>query len=160
VLGEIEHAAAGAVVLTGLLAMKQELHLGLERLRRVELRAALQSLLISAVVLPALPDRGFGPFEALNPFRIWLVVVLIAGVSFAGYVAIRLFGPGKGVLLTGALGGLVSSTAVALSLAGRAREPEAVPSSLAAGIVVAASMMFWRCALIVTAINPELGLRL
>lgn len=160
VLGEIEHAAAGAVVLTGLLAMKQELHLGLERLRRVELRAALQLLLISAVVLPVLPDRGFGPFEALNPFRIWLMVVLIAGVSFAGYVAIRLFGPGKGVLLTGALGGLVSSTAVALSLAGRARQPDAVPSSLAAGIVVAASIMFWRCALIVTAINPELGLRL
>lgn len=160
VMGEIEHAAAAAVVLTALLALKKEMHLGVERLKRVELRAAVQLLLISAVILPVLPDRGFGPFEALNPYRIWLMVVLIAGVSFAGYVAIRLFGAGRGVLLTGALGGLVSSTAVALSLAGRAREPDASPSALAAGIVVAASMMFWRCALVVGAIDLALGMRL
>lgn len=160
VMGEMEHAAAAAVVLTALLALKKEMHLGVARLKRVELRAAVQLLLISAVILPVLPDRGFGPFEALNPYRIWLMVVLIAGVSFAGYVAIRLFGAGRGVLLTGALGGLVSSTAVALSLAGRAREPEASPSALAAGIVVAASMMFWRCALVVGAIDFALGMRL
>jgi uncharacterized membrane protein (DUF4010 family) len=160
VLGEIEHAAAAAIVLTALLGFKKEMHVGLERMKRVELRAAVQLLLISAVILPVLPDRGFGPFEALNPYRIWLMVVLIAGVSFAGYVAIRLFGAGRGVLLTGALGGLVSSTAVALSLAGRAREPDASPSALAAGIVVAASMMFWRCALVVGAIDLALGLRL
>ncbi|MGE0151099.1 MAG: MgtC/SapB family protein [Reyranellaceae bacterium] len=160
VLGEIEHAAAAAVVLTALLGLKREMHLGIERLKRVELRAAVQLLLISAVILPVLPDKGFGPFEALNPYRIWLMVVLIAGVSFAGYVAIRLFGAGRGVLLTGALGGLVSSTAVALSLAGRAREPQAVPNALAAGIVVASSMMFWRCALIVGAIDLALGLQL
>jgi uncharacterized membrane protein (DUF4010 family) len=160
VMGEMEHAAAVAVVLTALLALKKEMHLGVARLKRVELRAAVQLLLISAVILPVLPDRGFGPFEALNPYRIWLMVVLIAGVSFAGYVAIRLFGAGRGVLLTGALGGLVSSTAVALSLAGRAREPAASPSALAAGIVVAASMMFWRCALVVGAIDLALGMRL
>lgn len=160
VLGEMEHAGAGAVVLTALLALKKETHLGIERLRRVELRAAVQLLLISAVILPVLPDKGFGPYEALNPYRIWLMVVLIAGVSFAGYVAIRLFGSGRGALLTGALGGLVSSTAVALSLAGRAREPNASLSALAAGIVVASSMMFWRCALVVSAIDLALGLRL
>lgn len=160
VLGEMEHAGAAAVVLTALLAMKKEMHFGIAHLKRVELRAAVQLLLISAVILPVLPDQGYGPFEALNPYRIWLMVVLIAAVSFAGYVAIRLFGAGKGVLLTGALGGLVSSTAVALSLAGRAREPSASASALAAGIVVASSMMFWRCALVVGAIDLALGLRL
>jgi uncharacterized membrane protein (DUF4010 family) len=160
VLGEIVHAASAAVVLAALLSLKKETHLGIERLKRIEIRAALQLLLISAVILPVLPDRGFGPFEALNPYRIWLMVVLIAGVSFAGYLAIRLFGSGRGVLLTGALGGLVSSTAVALSLAARAREQAAAPNALAAGIVVASSMMFWRCALVVSAIDLALGLQL
>ena len=74
VLGEMEHAAAGAVVLTIVLGLKREMHVGLERLRRVELRAAVQLLLISVVILPVLPDRGFGPFEAINPFRTWLMV--------------------------------------------------------------------------------------
>jgi len=160
VLGDMEHAAAGAVVLTIVLALKREMHVGLERIRRVELRAAIQLLLISVVVLPVLPDRGFGPYEAINPFRTWLMVVLIAGVSFAGYVAIRLLGARRGTLLTGVFGGLVSSTAVALSLAARAREPKAALSGLAAGIVVASSMMFWRCAIVVGAIDLALGLRL
>ena len=87
-------------------------------------------------------------------------MVLIAGVSFAGYVAIRLLGARSGTLLTGVFGGLVSSTAVALSLAARAREPQAGLSNLAAGIVVASSMMFWRCALVVGAIDFSLGVRL
>lgn len=160
VLGEMEHAAAGAVVLTIVLGLKREMHVGLERIKRVELRAAIQLLLISVVILPVLPDRGFGPFEAINPFRTWLMVVLIAAVSFAGYVAIRLLGARSGTLLTGLFGGLVSSTAVALSLAARAREAQAGLTNLAAGIVVASSMMFWRCALVVGAIDFSLGVRL
>ena len=81
----------------------------------------LQFAAVSAVVLPLLPDRGYGPYEALNPFHIWLMVVLISGVSLAGYIAWRLTRDRKGILITGLLGGLVSSTATSLVYARHAQ---------------------------------------
>ncbi|MEO8558332.1 MAG: DUF4010 domain-containing protein [Rhodospirillales bacterium] len=150
-------AVAAGVVLTILLGLKRPLHHALEKLRQDELLAVLELLLISAVILPVLPDRAFGPFEALNPYRIWLMVVLVAGVSFVGYVAIRLFGARRGPLLTGLFGGLVSSTAVTLALSRLARQPGADPSALAAGAAIASSIMFWRSLLIVFIVNPALA---
>jgi uncharacterized membrane protein (DUF4010 family) len=150
-------AVASGVVLTIVLGLKRQLHAALERLRQEELLAVLELLLISAVILPVLPDRGFGPFEALNPYRIWLMVVLVAGVSFVGYFAIRLFGARRGPLLTGLFGGLVSSTAVTLALARLARQPGADATTLAAGAAIASSIMFWRSLLIVFVVNPALA---
>lgn len=150
-------AVAAGVVLTILLGLKRPLHRALEKLRQEELLAALELLLISAVILPVLPDRGYGPFAALNPYRIWLMVVLVAAVSFVGYGAIRLFGARRGPLLTGLFGGLVSSTAVTLALSRLARQPAADPAALAAGAAIASSIMFWRSLLIVLVVNPGLA---
>ncbi len=153
--GELVVAAAGAVVTALLLSLKPALHAWLRRLAPVELRAALQLALISIVVLPVLPDRGYGPWQALNPYVLWWMVVLIAALSFAGYAAMRIVGPGRGVLLTGLLGGLASSTAVALGLGRLARDLGA-PRLLAAGIVVASATMFPRMLVEVAAVNPGL----
>jgi uncharacterized membrane protein (DUF4010 family) len=153
-------AAAGAVVTAVLLSLKPVLHRWLQRLEAVEIFAALKLLLISVVLLPVLPDKGFGPWKALNPYEIWWLVVLIAGISFAGYVAMRLAGTRRGILLTGLFGGLVSSTAVAINLSrlGKSRRP--LTSILAAGILAAAATMFPRMLLAVTVVNRDLTLPL
>ncbi len=153
--GELVVTAAGAVVTALLLSLKPTLHAWLRRLAPADLRAALQLALISVVVLPVLPDRGYGPWQALNPYVLWWMVVLIAAISFAGYAAMRIVGPGRGVLLTGLLGGLVSSTAVALGF-GRLGRDLGAPRLFAAGIVVASATMFPRMLVEVAAVNRGL----
>ena len=110
VFGHITLASASAVVITALLGFKPLLHGWLKKLEQEELNATLKLLLISVVILPILPDQGYGPWDAFNPYHIWLMVVLIAGISYLGYFAIRIVGNQHGPVLTGALGGLVSST--------------------------------------------------
>ncbi|HET8701668.1 MAG TPA: MgtC/SapB family protein [Nitrococcus sp.] len=158
--GYPEAAAAAAVVIAIVLGFKEELHGWLQRLDRSELTAALQLLMITIVVLPILPNRNFGPLNAINPFRIWWFVVLIAGISFIGHFAIRIAGPGRGVLLTGVLGGLASSTALTVNFSrfGRGR-PLAHPL-LAIGIVLATGTVFLRVTTYVNVLNPTLGLHL
>jgi len=154
-LGQVEVAAAGAVLTTALLSLKPVLHRWLLWLEFQDLTAVIKLLLISVVVLPALPDRGYGPWEALNPYRIWWMVILIAALSFAGYVAIKLAGARRGVLLTGLLGGLVSSTLTTLTFSRLARERRA-DGVLAAGIVLASAVMLPRMLATVAVINPAL----
>lgn len=160
VSGYPEPAAAAAVVIAIVLGLKEELHNWLQRLDRNELIAALQLLMISIVVLPLLPSHGFGPLGAINPYRIWWFVILIAGISFVGHFAIRIAGPGRGVVLTGVLGGLASSTVLTLNFArfGHGR-PSAHPL-LAIGIMLATGTLFLRVAAYVNVLNPALGLRL
>ncbi len=153
--GELVVTAAGAVVTALLLSLKPTLHAWLRRLSPADLRGALQLALISVVVLPVLPDRGYGPWQALNPYVLWWMVVLIAAISFAGYAAMRIVGPGRGVLLTGLLGGLVSSTAVTLGF-GRLGRDLGAPRLFAAGIVVASATMFPRMLVEVAAVNRAL----
>jgi len=155
-LGYAVPAAAAAVVTTLLLQLKPELHHWLEHLEARDLRAALKLLLISVVLLPLLPDRGFGPWQALNPYELWWLVVLIAGISFAGYGAVRMTGADRGLLLTGLFGGLVSSTAVTLNFARFVRDNAALRGLLAAGIVVAAVTMFPRMLIEVAVVNRAL----
>ena len=107
--GLASEAVAVAVVMTVLLGFKQELHQSLRHLDRRELIATLQLLLIAAVVLPLLPDRDLGPWSALNPRAIGLLVVLIAGISYVGYFAMRLLGARVGLLATAVLGALSNS---------------------------------------------------
>jgi len=156
VQGEMAVAAAGAVITTLLLSIKPVLHHWLERLEYRELSAALRLLLISVVALPVLPDRGFGPWQALNPYEIWWMVVLIAGISFCGYVAVRLAGPRRGLLLTGLLGGIASSTAVAVNFARLSRTNPGAEALLAAGIVAASATMFLRVLLVLAILQPAL----
>jgi uncharacterized membrane protein (DUF4010 family) len=158
--GELLPASSSAVVLAMLLGFKPELHGLIRKIDRRELLATFRLLLISLVMLPVLPDRGYGPLSALNPYQIWWMVVLVAAISYVGYFATRLMGTERGILLTGLFGGLASSTVVALSLARRAAEGLAVPNLLAAGATIASAIMWPRILLIVSAVNPGLGQRL
>ncbi|MGK9232733.1 DUF4010 domain-containing protein [Inquilinus limosus] len=150
----------GAVVVALLLREKARLHGWLERFTPAETAAALQFLLIAVVVPPFLPDRTLDPWGAVNPARIWWLVVLVAGLSFAGYAAVRIAGPRVGTLLTGLLGGLASSTALTLVFARQARAaPQAAPA-LAAGIVAAWAVMVIRIGVLVLVLHPPLALAL
>lgn len=149
-------AAAAAVVTALLLSMKPVLHTIVAKMEEKELYATMKLLLISVVILPILPNRGFGPWEALNPFEIWWMVVLIAGISYVGYFAMKLGGARKGALLTGLLGGLASSTAVTLSLARATKERKIDPDGPAAGILAAGATMFPRMLVVAAALNGPL----
>ncbi|MAZ70702.1 MgtC/SapB family protein [Porticoccus sp.] len=154
-LGDLSLAVAVAVITTIVLHFKQTLHQAMGHLSDSEMRGILQLALISVVLLPVLPNQSYGPWDALNPYEIWLMVVLIAGISLAAYFAMRLTGPKKGVLITSVLGGLASSTALTLSLARmNARVP--MPRLLSCGILLASAIMYPRILLEVAVINPEL----
>ncbi|CAA9891918.1 conserved membrane hypothetical protein [Candidatus Methylobacter favarea] len=116
VFGHIAIASAGAVVISSLLGFKPRLQGWLKKLEQHELYATLKLLLISVVIFPILPDQGYGPWAAFNPYHIWRLVVLIAGISYLGYLALWIVGNQHGPVLPGALGGLASSTAAALDL--------------------------------------------
>jgi uncharacterized membrane protein (DUF4010 family) len=158
--GELLPASSSAVVLTMLLGFRPELHGFIRKIDREELLATFRLLLISIVMLPVLPNRGYGPWAAINPYLIWWLVVMVAAISYVGYFATRLMGPERGILITGLFGGLVSSTVVALSLARRAAEGLAEPNLLAAGATIASAIMWPRIMLIVSAVDPALGWRL
>jgi uncharacterized membrane protein (DUF4010 family) len=155
-LGQPAAAAAMAVVTVTLLSFKVVVHGWLRRLEPQELRATLQLLLISVVLLPILPDRGYGPWQALNPYVIWWMVVLIAAISLFGYFAVKIAGPGRGILFTAAFGGLAASTAVTLSLARMGRENAELQPLLAAGVLLASSTMFPRLLVVVAVVSPAL----
>lgn len=150
-------ALAAAVVVAVLLDYKSTLHRWLQRVEQIELRAGLQVLVLSVVVLPLLPDHGYGPGDALNPYRLWWAVVLLAGLSLAGHVAMRLSGAQRGLLWTGVLGGLASSTATTLALARQVRRDADLLDPATAGALAACGVMFLRMLAIVTALQPALA---
>ncbi len=154
--GEIVLGLAAALVTVALLDTKTALHGLLQRIQHDELRAAIKLLLVSAVLLPILPDRGFGPGGVFNPRELWWIVVLVAGLSLAGHFARRFAGPSAGPLLTGLLGGLVSSTAVSVSAARlAARDPgEAAPQ--AACVAATLAVMCVRIIVVAGVLEPAL----
>ncbi len=158
--GELALAVAVGIATTVLLSLKVETDRLVRALTREDIFAALQFAVITAIVLPVLPNESFlpPPFDVLNPFKIWLMVVFISGISFVGYVAIKVIGTEQGIGLTGFLGGMVSSTAVTLSFSERSnRQPElAKPFALA--IMTAWTVMFTRVLIEVGVLNrPLLG---
>ena len=159
-MGEITAASSTAVVVTLLLGFKPELHGVIRRIERRELLATLRLLLISVVLLPVLPDANFGPWQGFNPYRIWWMVVLVAGVSYIGYFAIRVLGEKRGILMTALCGGVVSSTAVTVSLARHAEDQSAVPDLLGAGVATATAMMFPRTLVVVGAVSLPVAVSL
>ena len=108
--------------------------------------AGVRLLAATFIVLPLLPDRAIDPWGALNPQKLWVLVLLISGLSLVGYVAVRLLGPDRGIALTGLTGGLVSSTAVTLSFARQSRDKGHAHSApaFACGILIAWGVMFLR----------------
>jgi uncharacterized membrane protein (DUF4010 family) len=136
--GEARLAAMLGVIVVAVLWLKPRIHaFAHEGLNDQEVRSALTFLVIALVVLPLLPNRTVDPWEVANPSRLWLLFVLIAGVGFAGYIAVRAIGPARGLATAGFFAGLVSSTAATLSLSQRAKEQPAFAGSFAAGIVLA-----------------------
>ena len=148
--------ASIAVVATFLLSAKPTLHPLARRISTEDVAGTLKFLIVTVVVLPLLPDRTYGPLDVLNPFQIGVLMVLISGLSFAGYAAIRLLGARRGLGLTGIMGGLVSSTAVTLSMARRARERPGIDDSAALAVMLASTVMFVRVFVIVAVVNPGL----
>jgi uncharacterized membrane protein (DUF4010 family) len=155
-LGEVAVAAAAAVVVAILLSSKPSLHHWLGTLRRRELAAGLHLLLLSVVVLPLLPDRGYGPWQTVNPYRIWWMVVLIAAMSYVGHFAVKEAGARRGIVFTGVFAGLASSTALTLHLSRLARGQQLVVPTLATGILLACGTMFPRIALVLGVVAPGL----
>jgi uncharacterized membrane protein (DUF4010 family) len=154
--GEVAVAGAAAVVTALLLGYKPTLHRWVSSLRASELRAGLKLLLISVVLLPILPNQGYGPWQALNPYEIWWMVVLIATISFVGYFAIKIGGARKGALFTGMFGGLASSTALTLHFSRVSRAGGTTVPVLATGILIACGTMFPRMLLVAVVFNAQL----
>lgn len=128
-----------ALAVTALLYFKPELRGMLEHFQRRDLRSLLQFGALTFVVLPILPDHGYGPYAALNPHRIWLMVVLISGLSLIGYIALRVIDPKRSALVLGVCGGLVSTTATTMLFSRHGRNAELAP--LAARVILVANLI-------------------
>jgi len=154
--GYAELAIGLGVVTAAVLAYKQPLHGFVDKLGWDDVYAGLRLLIATFIALPLLPDRAIDPWGALNPYKLWLLVILISSLSLVGYVLTRLLGPARGTALTGLTGGLVSSTAVTLSFAKDARANAKNIASLACGVLLAWAVMFGRVIVLVAAVNPAL----
>lgn len=153
-MGERLIGTAIAVVMVLLLAMREQLHGWIDRLSQREVLSIARFALIALVILPLLPDRNFGPFDAWNPRKLWLIVVFVSGFSFAGYFATRIVGAARGIIATAAAGALVTSTAVTASIANRLKE-DAIPAPvLAAAISVSSVVMFLRVMVLAGLLAP------
>ena len=153
--------ARAAVLVTALtvvlLGLKQPIHDWTRRFTPQDIRAALQFAAITGIVLPLVPDRALDPWGALNPFKIWLMVVFISGLGFAGYVAMRLLGAKAGLTVTALLGGLASSTASTLAFARRSRAEPALAAHHAFATVIACTVMLPRVAFAIAVFSPALA---
>jgi uncharacterized membrane protein (DUF4010 family) len=154
VVADMTTTAAAAVAITVLLAAREPLHGFLRRLTWLELRAALILLTMTVVILPILPDAPIDPWQAINPFELWMLTILVGAVSFAGYILIRIGGARAGILLTGASGGIVSSTALTLSFARQSVQAPALSSLLSAGAMLAGAVSLTRALLICGVVAP------
>jgi uncharacterized membrane protein (DUF4010 family) len=157
VLGHPLVAVAAGVAMAVLLALREPLHGWVRRLSWLELRAVLVLLAMSFLLLPVLPNRTIDPWDAINPAEIWLLAVLIAGVSFVGYVAVKCLGERAGVAVAALAGGVTSSTATTLSFARLARDQPQASLVLAGGILLAGVVMIVRVLVIAVALAPPLG---
>ncbi len=151
-------AVALAVVTTVLLSIKMEMDTFVRRITREDVYATLKFAVITAIVLPVLPNQSFGPppWDVLNPYKIWLMVVLISAISFLGYVLVKVVGSKQGIGLTGLLGGMVSSTAVTLSFSERSQKDTELAKPFALAITVAWTVMFSRVVVVVALLNKDL----
>ncbi len=154
--GDSEIAGALAIGVTALLYFKPEIEGISTALKRHEQVSILQFLVASFIVMPMLPDRGYGPYQVLNPRNIWLMVVLVSGIGLASHVALRLAGERRGALLAGLLGGLVSSTATTVLYARRSSESEGMQRFAQVAVPLANLVPLGRIALIAVMIAPAI----
>ena len=157
--GQVGIAGAVAVATMLLLALKGWLHDLAKRIEPSDVEATLKFAIITLIVLPLVPDTNYGPagLEVINPYKTWLMVVLIAGLNFAGYILVKVVGREHGLGITGLLGGLVSSTAVTLGFAQRSRSEPGLAPVLALAILLAWTVMFFRVVVEVGVVNLSLA---
>ena len=157
--GEVGVAGAITVVAMLLLALKGWLHNLASRIEPSDVEATLKFAIITLIILPLVPDTNFGPagLEVINPYKTWLMVVLIAGLNFVGYILVKVLGREHGLGITGLLGGLVSSTAVTLSFSQRSRSEPHLAPVLALAILLAWTVMFFRVVVEVGVVNFSLA---
>jgi uncharacterized membrane protein (DUF4010 family) len=166
--GELALAGSIGVAVAILLAAKERLEEFPRAVTRDEMRAALVFAVLAVIILPILPNRPYGPWGVWNPQRLWMLVVLVCGLSFAAWVAMRVWGSRLGFALSGVLGGLVSSTVVTVSFATHSREAPEESRRLAVGSGLASLVMLVRIAILALVVNaavlvqlaPILGLML
>ncbi|MBW6400741.1 DUF4010 domain-containing protein [Roseomonas sp. HJA6] len=156
VSGQIEAAGAAAVAMTAVLAARDQLHGLMARVTWAEMRSAILLLSMTLVALPLVPDRPMSWLAGVNPHKAWTLAILLAGISYLGYLAVKLGGEKRGLLLAGAAGGLVSSTAVTLSNATASMEGGS-PRGLAAGALVAGAISCLRTVVLVLFVAPATG---
>ena len=152
-------ASVATVVCLLLLTLKDFLHRLARRVELADVEATLTFAVISVIILPLLPNQNFGPppLDVINPYKIWLMVVLIAGLNFLGYLLVKVLGDEHGIVVTGILGGLVSSTAVTLSFSQRSRREPEMATAFVLAIVVAWTIMFLRVIVVVGVVNTALA---
>ncbi|MEZ0223310.1 MAG: MgtC/SapB family protein [Alphaproteobacteria bacterium] len=148
-------AAALAGSLAVILQAKIELHGIVSRFTAKEVRAIMQFVLISLVILPLVPDQSYGPFNALNPHQTWLMVVLMVAISLAGYIIYKFYGAKAGILLGGILGGLISSTATTLTYAKRSKEDSKGAFQNVIIILIAWGMLYCRVGVEIAVVAPQ-----
>jgi uncharacterized membrane protein (DUF4010 family) len=154
--GDLLIAAALAVATAATLAFREPIHGWVRQITWPELRSGLVLLAMTFIVLPILPAEPIGPLGGVDLREVWLIAIMLAGVSFVGYVAVKYFGTQRGILLAGAAGGLASSTAVTISNARQAAAGEGSTRLLSAGVSLASAIMFVRVGVIVALINASL----
>ncbi|MCA9108461.1 MAG: MgtC/SapB family protein [Planctomycetaceae bacterium] len=139
-----------------LLHWKQPLHGLVDRIGERDLKGLIQLTLIALVILPVLPDQTYDPYDVLNPYRIWLMVVLIVGISMVAYVAYRILGARVGAILGGVLGGFISSTATTVSYARQSKDNPDTSAVAALVILIASTIVNVRVLIEIGAVSPQL----
>ena len=153
--GEILLAIILTIAITIILYARSLLHQLAEHIQPKEMASVIKFLVITFIILPLLPNRWYGPYDIINPYLIWLMVVLISGIGFVGYIALKWFGE-KALSVTGVLGGLASSTAVTMQFARRSKKEAALSRALATGVILANGVMFLRVLLVTAVVNLAL----
>lgn len=156
--GALRLAAGLAALVVLALAEKQRLHGWVDRLDPLEMRAAMHFAVLALVVLPVLPTEVATPLGMLTPRATWMLVLIISGLNFVGHLARRIVGQARGYAMTGALGGVVSSTAVTWGFSERSQSNDELRPAFASGVIAASTVLFPRVLLIVLLLNPAVGL--
>jgi len=156
--GELRVASAVAVAVALMLVLKDWLHLLAKKISADEVSAAVQFAIVTLIVLPLVPDKSFGPppYDVLNPYHLWLMVVLISGIDFASWILVKIVGREHGIGLTGLLGGLVSSTATTLSMTKRSRQEPDKSVSFALAILLASLVMIVRVGILLAVLGAPI----
>lgn len=155
--GHLQFASAIVAVTALLLVEKSRLHAAVARLDDAEIRAGVRFAVMAVVILPLLPEGPFGPWGGFRPRELWLWVLLFSGLSFLGFILRRAVGPGRGDLMAGLLGGLVSSTSVTFTFARASEKHPSRSRALAAGILAACTVMMARVLVAAAVLNPRLA---